>query len=168
MSRKVEMVRMAPDESFTAAPDRERSAAEVFANATKFQKVDKATVDKALGVPQPSHSGWPTEWVNALIEDSSAAAACETMVMHDMYLVVSAEGKTTKFLSEAELQKNRELHGGSLEDGTFAGRTLTQAILAQREEKEQKFQDDWKTMKQGTCSKRHLAHLQLKQALGQG
>ena len=59
MSRKVEMVRMAPDESFTAAPDRERSAAEVFGSATKFQKVDKATVDKALGVLQLSHGGSP-------------------------------------------------------------------------------------------------------------
>lgn len=50
MSRKVEMVRMAPDESFTVT-DRERSADEVFGSATKFQKVDKATVDKALGAP---------------------------------------------------------------------------------------------------------------------
>lgn len=65
--------------------------------------------------------------------------------------IVIAEGKTTKFLSEAELQKNKEQHGGSLEDGTFSGMSLTQAIIAQREEKEQKFQDGWKTMKQGAC-----------------
>ena len=70
-----------------------------------------------------------------------------------------AEGKTTKFLSEAELQKNKERHGGSLEDGTFSGRTLTEAILAQREEKEQKFQEGWKTMKQGTCSKPLVVHI---------
>jgi hypothetical protein len=49
MSRKVEMVRHAPDESFTTAVARERTADEVFGKATKFQKVDKATVEKALG-----------------------------------------------------------------------------------------------------------------------
>ena len=60
-----------------------------------------------------------------------------------------AEGKTTKFVSEVELQQNKEARGVSREDGTFAGRTLTEAIMAQREEKERKFQEDWKIMKQG-------------------
>eukprot|EP00892_Ulva_mutabilis_P012254 jgi/Ulvmu1/9400/UM051_0028.1 len=59
------------------------------------------------------------------------------------------EGKKTKFVSEAELTQNKELYGERLEDGTFSGKTLTEAIIAQREEKDAKFKDNWKQMKQG-------------------
>jgi hypothetical protein len=52
-------------------------------------------------------------------------------------------------VSEAELQKNKEMHGASLEDDKPAHRSLTEAIMAQREEKEAKFQEAWKVMKQG-------------------
>jgi hypothetical protein len=60
-----------------------------------------------------------------------------------------ADGKSTRFLSEAELQKNKAEHGERLEDGTFSGMTLTQSIVAQREERESKFKEKWKMMKQG-------------------
>lgn len=52
-------------------------------------------------------------------------------------------------MSETELQQNKEVYGERLEDGTFSGRTLTEAIIAQREEKDAKFKDNWKQMKQG-------------------
>lgn len=52
-------------------------------------------------------------------------------------------------MSEAELTQNKELYGERLEDGTFSGKTLTEAIIAQREEKDAKFKDNWKQMKQG-------------------
>ena len=60
-----------------------------------------------------------------------------------------AGGKASKFISEAQLEKNVAKHGERLEDGTFSGRTLTEAIIANREEKDAKFKDAWKQMKQG-------------------
>ena len=45
--------------------------------------------------------------------------------------------------------ENKEVYGERLEDGTFSGRTLTEAIIAQREEKEAKYKDIGKQMKQG-------------------
>lgn len=57
--------------------------------------------------------------------------------------------KASKFMSEAELEANKAVHGERLEDGTFAGRTLREALAANKAEKEQKFQDGWKQMKQG-------------------
>ena len=52
-------------------------------------------------------------------------------------------------MSEAQLQERKDQHGECLEDGTFSGRTLTEAIVMQREAKQQKIEDDWKQIKQG-------------------
>ena len=60
-----------------------------------------------------------------------------------------AGGKESKFASEAQLEENKAKHGERLEDGTFSGRTLTEAIVANREEKDAKFKETWKQMKQG-------------------
>jgi hypothetical protein len=65
-------------------------------------------------------------------------------------------------LSEAELEENKAKHGERLEDGTFAGRTLREALAANKATKEQKFQDAWKQMKQGTlCYHTCLQHFAL-------
>jgi hypothetical protein len=52
MSRKVDLVRIPPDPSVTSIHPsaQERSAEEVFGKPSKFQKVDEATVKKALGM----------------------------------------------------------------------------------------------------------------------
>lgn len=59
--------------------------------------------------------------------------------------------KASKFMSETELEANKAKHGERLEDGTFAGRTLREALAANKAEKEQQFQDGWKQMKQGAA-----------------
>lgn len=59
------------------------------------------------------------------------------------------EGKKTNFVSETELQQNKEIYGERLVDGTFSGKTLTEAIIAQREEKDAKYKDVGRQMKQG-------------------
>jgi hypothetical protein len=54
-----------------------------------------------------------------------------------------------KFVSEAQLEENKAIYGERREDGTFEGRTLSEAIAAQREEREARFKDAWKQMKTG-------------------
>lgn len=62
-------------------------------------------------------------------------------------------------MSETELKQNKEVYGERLEDGTFSGKTLTEAIISQREEKDAKFKDNWKQMKQGELAHSLLAQI---------
>ena len=65
----------------------------------------------------------------------------------------AAGDKKSKFFTEAQLEENKQKHGERLEDGTFAGRTLREALTANKEEKEARFQQQWKDMKTG--ARRH-------------
>jgi hypothetical protein len=60
--------------------------------------------------------------------------------------------KSSRFLSETELEENKAKHGERLEDGTFAGRSLQEALAANKATKEETFRDAWKQMKQGTLA----------------
>lgn len=96
----------------------------------------------------------PSSPVNAEDVGRSAAAVFPTEMrkmkkVDEATIAAALGGKSTRFYSETELADNKAMHGERLEDGTFSGKTLTQAIIEQREAREAKFQDAWKQIKMG-------------------